>query len=79
MAEYGHICRVAAELRYVVAHPLERGDDVQLPGIPGIGVFRPKDVAEVEITKGIQPMGKAHDDDIVLPREMRAVVARIRP
>ena len=43
LAEDRHVGRVAAELRDVVAHPLERGDDVEHADVARVGEL----VAEV--------------------------------
>src|SRR5438105_681292 len=33
LAKYRHVVRIAAEVRDVIAHPFERGDDIQLADI----------------------------------------------
>ena len=65
--------RIAAESVDVVAHPLERGDDVEQADAARqreVGTHR---VAEIRVAEHVQPMIRCHDHDVVRVREAGAV------
>jgi len=73
LAEDGDETRIAAELLDVVAHPLERSDDVQHSGAAGkrkVG-FRP--LSDVRVSEHVQPMVDRDDHDVVGEREPCAI------
>ena len=78
LAEDRHVARVAAKARDVVAHPLQRRDDVQHAHVAGIRELRARR-AQIQMPDDVQAMVDAHDDDIAGPRQVRAVVAERRP
>ena len=62
-------------MRDIVAHPFERQHAVEHAGVARVRVFF-ADLAEIEVAKDVEPVINADDDDILLAREIRAVVGR---
>ncbi len=76
LAEDGDVARVAAERADVVAHPFECVHEVAQPEIRRVRelLARARQTRQPEIREGIQPMRDGDHDDVVLPRELGAVV-----
>ena len=77
LTEDRHVRRIAAEARDVVAHPLERGDDVEHADVAGIGELL-VEVRHVEEPEHAEPMVHAHHHDVVVARQVGEVVERPR-
>ena len=77
LAEDRHVRRVAAELRDVVAHPLERGDDVEHADVARVGELV-AEMRHVEEPEDAEPMVDTDDDHVVVARQVREVVQRPR-
>ena len=73
LAEDGHVTRIAAEARDVVAHPAQREDQVQHPDVAGVGELRPAKRREVQITERVQPVIDGDDHHVAAAGEPRAV------
>jgi hypothetical protein len=78
LAEDRHVARIAAEARGVVAHPLQRSDDVQHADVAGVGELG-AGAAQIEMPVDRQPVIDADDHHVAGPRQIRAVVAERRP
>ena len=65
--------RVAAEAGDIVAHPLERGDDVEQARAARQREVGSHRIAEIRVTEHVEPMIDGHDDDVVRLREAGAV------
>ena len=74
LAERGHTAGIAAEARDVVAHPLEGGDRVVQTEVRVVAAER----SRIEEAEGADAIVGADDDDILLSRETRTVVDRLR-
>jgi hypothetical protein len=61
---------VAAKAIDVVAHPLERCDDVEQPDRAGAGEIRAQDLAEIREAKNVQPVVDAHDHHVTGARQL---------
>ena len=60
----------------MLAHPFERGDQVEHAGIAGLGEALAARLRQIEMAEDVQAMVDRHDHDIVALRQPRAVVAR---
>ena len=67
---------IAAERGDVVAHPLQREHEVELPGIAAVGKAR-ADPCEVEIAEHVQPVVDRDHHDVAAPAQPRAVADRV--
>ena len=74
LAEDGDAARIAAEVRDVVADPLESRDDVAHAGVAGISVLFAAELGQVHEPERVQPVRDADDHDVVLAREVGAVI-----
>src|SRR5579863_8513439 len=68
---------ITAEIGDVVAHPGERGDDIEHADVAG-GLERIAGVAEVRVTEQAEAVIDGHDHDIATTRKTRAVIQRSR-
>ena len=75
LAEHRDVVRVAAEIGDVVAHPLERRDDVEHAGV-GVGVAFAARVAEIEEPEQVEPVIEMHEHDVAHPHQVLPVVDR---
>ena len=75
LAEDRDVAGIAAEAGGMLAHPFERGDEIEQAGIARLGealaVRR-----QVEMAEDVEPVIDRDDHDVVAPREVHAVVAR---
>ena len=76
-AEDRHVRRIPAELSDVVAHPLERGDDVEHADVAGIGELV-TEMRHVEEPEHTEAMVHADDHHVVVAGEVGEVVERPR-
>ncbi len=86
LPEDRHVVRIAAEVRDVVANPLEACDDVAHAGVAGVGVLLAAEPREMDEPERVHAVGDADHDDVVTAREIRTVIrdragrsARITP
>ena len=64
---------IAAEAGDIVAHPLERGDDVEQARAARERKVGSHRIAEIGVAKHVEPMIDGHDHDVVRVRETGAV------
>ena len=64
LTEDRHRARIAAELRDVVAHPVERCDDVEHADVAGRRELRAAGFAERREAEHVQAVIDRHDDDV---------------
>ena len=76
LAEDRHVRGIAAEASDVVAHPLQRGHDVEHADIDRARILLAADRRHVQIAEDIEPVIDADDDDIAAAAEILAVVRR---
>ena len=75
-AEDQHVLRVAAEIFDVVAHPLERRDEIEHADVAREGVLRPGEVGKVEKAETAESMVDGDVHDVAAARR---VVAGVDP
>src|SRR5580698_11597511 len=73
LAEDGDVAGVAAEAADVVAHPLERENDVHHADVAGVSKFF-AELREIEMADGAEAMIERDEDDVAGAREAFAVV-----
>src|SRR5690242_20739355 len=64
---------IATESTDVVAHPLQRSNDVEKTYGCGLREFRAHRIAEIRVAEHVQAMIQRHDDNVVRAREAGAV------
>src|SRR3546814_12304472 len=67
---------IAAEGRDIALHPLQRGDQVELPIVATVGKAR-IEPREIEIAERVEPVVDGDHDDIAARGELCAIVDRI--
>src|SRR5207249_10766471 len=75
LAKNRYIAWIASKGSYVVVHPAQRQDDVELTDIAGIGEVW-MEIAQIEIAHRIEPMVQRHDHHIAAADQRAAVVGR---
>ena len=73
LTEDRHEIWVAAKADDIVAHPLERGDDVEQAHAARTREIGSHRIAEIRVTEHIEPMIDGHDDDVARVREGGAI------
>ena len=73
LTEDGDEIGIAAEAGDIVAHPLERGDDVEQARAAREREVGSHRIAEIRVAEHIEPMIDGHDHDVVRVRETGAI------
>ena len=77
LAEDRHAIRIAAEALDVVAHPLERRDQVLHADVGCARPFLAAQAGKMQEAKEVEAVIDGDDDDILFLREIRAVVEQV--
>ena len=78
LAEDRHVARIAAELRDIVAHPLQRRDQIEHPDVARLGKFVVAEAGEKRVAQRAEAMIDAHRHHVAAPHQIAAVVNQRR-
>ena len=73
LAENRDIAGIAAEPLDIVAHPFERGDEIEGAGVAGMRIALAADRREIEMPEYVEAVIDRDDNDIAAPRQIGAV------
>ena len=77
LAEDRDVRGIAAEIRRVIAHPFQSQDDIEHAGVAGLRELLATEIGEVQIAEYVEAMVDGDDHDVVLKREIAAVIEHV--
>ncbi len=74
LPEDGDVAGIAAEIRDVIAHPLERLDAIEHAHVARLRILRAAQIRQVQVAEYVEPVVHCHHYDVMLGRQVRSAI-----